>query len=250
MKKFQEDELLYARVDDLLNLSRKRNFPCFLGFLTEREVALTCNYLQNKNVNYRFYGGYDKAERLVLAVAADNKDIEDYFFPITPITVNYNWQTELSHRDFLGAIMGTGLKREVIGDILTEKNRAVIFVKDEIKEYLLNQVNKVGAVGVEFSECSITSLPTQKSFNECTYTLSSLRLDNVVSAVAKVSRDGASKYIKTGLVSVNALVNCTVSSQVKNGDKISIRGKGKFIVGELLGTTRKGRYKLAVKQYR
>lgn len=137
---------------------------------------------------------------------------------------------KLSHRDFLGALMGLGIKRESVGDILTADGYAVVFVKNEIKNYVISQIQKIGSVGVSVSLWDGTTLPMHNQFYDVNCTVSSARLDNIVSAVVSLSRDKAATAIKQGLVFINSMVIENVSHIVKEGDKISVRGKGKFVV--------------------
>ncbi|MEE1056910.1 MAG: YlmH/Sll1252 family protein [Acutalibacteraceae bacterium] len=246
-----ENVLLIARINDLITASNKRHFPVFLGFLNEHEISVASQYLRKeKSINYRFFGGYNSSERCILAVAQCNFDIEEYYYPITGLCFRYKTDYKLSHRDFLGSLMGLGIKRESVGDILTGNGVAIVFVKDEIKEYVVSQIQKIGNVGVTIEEWDSIELPVKNEFEEINCTVSSARLDSIVSAVVLLSREKSSALIKQGLVFVNAFATENVSYTVKSGDKISVRGKGKFIVGEFSGVTKKGRLKLTVKKYK
>ncbi|MEE0059481.1 MAG: YlmH/Sll1252 family protein, partial [Acutalibacteraceae bacterium] len=175
--------------------------------------------------------------------------IEDYYYPITGISFKYKPEYKLSHRDFLGSLMGLGLKREAIGDILTGDGYTVIFIKDEIKKYVLSQIQKIGSVGVVTEEWDNYTLPIKNEFENISCTISSARLDNIVSALVGLSREKSATLIKQGLVFVNSVAVDNLSYTIKTGDKISIRGKGKFIVGDFSGLTKKGRLKLTVQKY-
>lgn len=244
-----ENALLIARLEDVIKSSAKKQFPSFIGFLNEQEISVLLQHLKKSPIsNYRFYGGYENSDRCLLGVSFGDY-IEDYYYPITGIAFRYKPEFKLNHRDFLGSLMGLGLKRETIGDILIGDGYAVAFVKDDIKQYILSQVQKVGSVGVTVEEWDNYTLPLKNEFENINCTVSSARLDNIVSALVPISRDKSATLIKQGMVFVNSLVNDNVSYIIKAGDKVSIRGKGKFLIGEFSGMTKKGRLKLIVQKY-
>lgn len=244
-----ENALLIARLEDMIRVSAKKQFPSFIGFLNEQEISVLLQHLKKSQVNnYRFFGGYENSDRCLLGISYGDY-IEDYYYPITGISFKYKPEYKLSHRDFLGSLMGLGLKRETIGDILTGDGYTVVFVKDDIKKYVLSQIQKIGSVGVLVEEWDNYTLPVKNDFENINCTVSSARLDNIVSSLVPLSRDKSATLVKQGMVCVNSVVTDNVSHIVKTGDKISIRGKGKFIIGEFSGITKKGRLKLIVQKY-
>ncbi len=108
------DKLLLSKVQDTIDLSYKRNAPCFLGFLNESEVQLIKDNLYLDD-NCSFYGGYGDAQRLIFA----SGDCEGSEFPLVAVKFSYKKEYKLTHRDFLGALMATGIERSTVGDILT-----------------------------------------------------------------------------------------------------------------------------------
>ena len=150
-------ELLPARINDTEKLCEQTCTPKFLGFLTQAEAALARNILKNARVRTDFFGGYDGAERVMLGCFPDWA--EDFPYPISPLTVFFRKADVLSHRDILGSLMALGIKRETVGDILIEEGRAVVFVCGDVKEYILNQVEKIGRVGVNMTEGCSFPLP-------------------------------------------------------------------------------------------
>lgn len=138
-----------------------------------------------------------------------------------------------------------------MGDILTEPGRAVVFVKEELSAYITAQIQKVGNIGVSVSVLKNTDrLPPIKKPEEKFYTMASVRLDSVVSALTGLSRDKGAKLILAGNVFLNHQCRQNVSMHLKQGDTLSIRGYGKYIIGDYTGLTKKGRVKLVIKQYR
>lgn len=245
------DSLLNARLDDIIGRLSIRHFPMFLGFLNEYEISLLLQKLKKENnISYKFFGGYDNSERCMLGIIQGNSEIESYYYPITGLSFKYKSEYKLNHRDFLGSLMGLGLKRDTIGDILVGDGETVVFVKNEIKNYVVSQIQRIGNVGVEISEWNGLVLPIGTQFEIINFTVSSARLDCIISSIVPLSRDKSSDIIKQGLVFVNSVVVQNVSYVVKSGDKISVRKKGKFIIEDFSGITKKGKLKVIIKKYK
>ena len=239
-----EDKLLLDKAYDAVTLSQRRGIPRFSGFLNEHESL----YLQRrlpKSADVKFFGGYEGAVRLMLGAGADYDS-----FPITALEFAYKPEYSLRHRDFLGALMALGLRRDTVGDILTGKGRAVIFVCDEIAPYLLSQVDRIGSVGVRLSYAELSDLPQPDDFDELTLTLSSLRLDAFVAGVTHLSREKACRLIKNELVTVDHVTATEVSLNLREGATVTIRKYGKYVLTALPGVSRKGKLKAAVRHYR
>lgn len=246
-----DDGILIAKIRDCKRLCDTRSSPCFVGFLNEHEVTTTVAYLKHMDFyNYKFFGGRENSDRVVFGAFPKGKDMADYMFPISVLSFTYKPQYTLSHRDFLGALMGLGIKRDVVGDILVNDGKSYVFVKDDVKEYIIAQTEKIGSVGVTVCECAFEDIQAVQNFFEHDYTVASMRLDNIVSTVWGQSRDKSAKLIKSGLVAVNSVAITSVSCIIKQGDKVALRGKGKIIISNVGGLTKKGRQKLTIKQYR
>ena len=145
--------------------------------------------------------------------------------------------------------MALGIKRETVGDILTENGRAVVFVTDEIREYIKSQVTKIGRTGVAVTDGYTEPLPKGDSLAEFTDTAASDRIDCVISALCGFSRSGALGALAEGIVTVNSVTVTKPSKSVAEGDIISVRGKGRFLIGSLDGRTKKNRIVLNYKKY-
>ena len=238
-----EDKLLLSKAYDAIELSQRRNHPRFTGFLNEHESLYLKDHLP-KRADILFYGGYPDAVRLMLGAGALEEG-----FPITALELTYRHEDTLRHRDFLGALMALGIRRDTVGDILTEKGRAVIFVTDEIAPFLLSQVDKIGRVGVKIGYADIEDLPVPEDTEERVMSLSSLRLDAFVAAAANLSREKAARLIKNELVTVDHVVEDGVSYVLREGATVTIRKYGKFVLSEIRGTSKKGKLRIAVRHY-
>lgn len=240
-------KLFNSKLDDAVYLCEKRHSPYFFSFLTEEEQAYAEQHLNSVHfTNYSFFGGSDTSERRVLGLFYD----EQTDFPVDAILFTFRKTDKLTHRDFLGSLMSLGIERETVGDILVGDGRAVVFVKSEIKEYIMSQISKVGKVGVTLSDADGSALPQGRGVEEKEYTVSSMRLDNIVSAVSGLSREKAKNLILSGSVSVNHLPCQKISCNTEQGDKLTIRGKGKFEISGVLGKTKKHRIRISIIHYR
>ena len=244
-----EKDLLIPRIRDAVRLCDASSMPKFVGFLTPSQTAEVASYLEKQGRNFEFYGGYDNAERVYFGVYPEWCEDKTSFYPITAVTFSFRKQDILTHRDFLGALMSLGIVRESVGDILIEEGRAVVFLSNEILKCVLNGITKVKNVGVTVAEAVEFPLPEASKMKDLTATVASCRLDCIVAALINCSRGQAAEYIRDGFVSVNSLCILKTVKNVCNKDRITVRGKGKFIIDSVDDRTRKDRIVLKAKKY-
>lgn len=236
------DALLRARLEDAVHLSEAHSCPRFVGFLDERQRVLAQNVLKRLPVSgILFYGGYTEAERTLCGIFPDFIEPGAAFFPLTALAFRYRQEAALNHRDFLGAMLSCGVKREKLGDILCSDGLTVAFVDEDIAPYLCEQLSKVRGEGVEVSAGYQGELPSGRRYTPLQDTVASPRLDAVVKALAGISREEAARLVEAGFVAVNHLPVLSISSAVREGDCLSIRGKGRYLIDELSSLTKKGR---------
>ncbi|MBP3705088.1 MAG: hypothetical protein J6I98_06100 [Clostridia bacterium] len=244
----QDQALFEARISDCVRLGEKR--PAFLGFLELSERAEAERYLQHIHAqNYMFFGGWNDAERVIFGVFPDYLEPDGSYFPLTALTARFRKQDTLTHRDFLGSFMAQGVVRASLGDILIEEGRAVLFVKTELAPHFLSQIEKIGRVGVHITEGFSEPLPAAHSFQPIGGVIASERLDCLVALLAASGREKAAQMISGGYVSVNHRETLSVSAKVEEGDVISIRRYGRFIVDSLGPRTKKGRLSIKCRKY-
>lgn len=246
----EEERYLSAHISDLAKLSQKTGVPRFTRFLSERERLVAAAAARANNANPIFYGGYDGAARTLCGFFEGTYAEElpkEELFPLCAVTFSFRKSDKLSHRDFLGAVLANGLERSVIGDILVDEGCAVAFCLGSSKQLLLD-MTKVGKCGVSASEGILSELPKPK-LETLDKTVSSLRLDCIVSACANTSRDKSAALIKSGLVSADHTPCQNVSALVKEGAVISIRGFGRFQVSKIVGETKKGRIRVEIDKF-
>lgn len=242
--------LLRSRVEDTVRLADKRQFAAFLGFLDEREQAEVERILRKLSIdNYRLYGGFDDSERCLLGVFADFVDCDTAVFPLRSVAFHYRTGERLTHRDVLGALMSVGIKRDAVGDILCADGIAVVFLREEIFDYVCEQVDKIGGEAVSIEQDYDGDLPAAHTFTEILDTIASPRLDAVVSALARCSREQSARLIRTDAVSVDRLPESSVSREISAGSTVTVRGRGKFIIDEIGPETKKGRLRFVARKY-
>ena len=243
-----DQKLFDARIRNTAEICIRTEKPKFIGFLSETEAAKAQELLQGADCKISFFGGYEGAERVILACLPSWCEQTD--FPLRAVTFAFPSAYTLTHRDVLGTLMSLGLKRETVGDILIEPGRAVVFATAEICPYMEEQVEKIGGVGVKATPGFCDPLPEGDAPIDCTATTSSGRLDCVVAALCGFSRNRASEAITAGMVAVNSLVCEKTTRNIASGDKITVRGKGKYRIDSMDGRTKKDRMILHYKKFK
>ena len=245
-----EEKRTALHIEDLLELSEKHNKPYYSDFLNELQVSAALNVLAKRHKSdYVLWGGYENADRVMLCMYPPYQQPQNEDFPIKCLSVKYRKNDVLTHRDFLGALMSLGLKRDVIGDIVVGEGISSFFVKSELANHITAQIEKIGRVGVVFTDIETVDFDEfsqETEDRECT--VSSLRLDSVVAAMTRLSREKVKAMITGGLTVKNHKIVYAPDSKVQSSDKISIRGYGKFIVEFDGSVSKKGKYKILIKK--
>lgn len=256
--KKEEDKLLIAKMLDQIVLCNKRNKIQNTDFLDERQQILLEKVLHRLEIeNYVIYGGFEKAERKVVLFYPEkwNEEIVEKNYnkvmQVIEILLPNDLKGKYTHRDYLGGLMKLGLKREKIGDIVVWEEGANIIVLNEVVPFL--EQHLMILTRFQKAEISIKELskihPVNIQKEEIEITVSSMRLDNIVSELCKTSRTKAEEIIRAERVFLNYEVADKDSKLVKIGDKLTIRGKGKFELKEQIGNTKKGRFILKIEKY-
>ena len=240
------EESIITRTDDLQNRSYNKNIITFTNFLTpsEQSLVLSRNY---KNIELNGGGTFTERKRaFFLPDYVDDFKVEDY---IVALKVVYSFK-ELSHRDFLGSLMGLNIKRQCIGDIYVSEKEAYIYVVKEMADFIKHNLTKVGSVGVKalevnLGEVEIPELKTEK----IKFTVNSIRLDSVVAHSFKISRDDAVRMIKEGVVMLDYIECLVPSKELKEGATLSLRGHGKVRLLKIGDKSQKGSTFVEVEKY-
>ncbi len=248
----EEDRLFLAK---LLDKAEKADggYLTYTHFLDPHQRSIAKRVLREIGKTAIFEGGYAEAERVVGLFLPDylaGAEILDDFrsnpeYPLSLIQVIYKknaYAKELTHRDYLGALMNLGVKRETLGDILVHDGFAQVIALSDVASYLENNLTQVGRVSVEVRKSDVSQLllPNVKA-EEKTATVASLRLDAIVAEGFNLSRAKASEYIEAGKVYLQ-FEECTNGSKdVEEGSTISLRGMGRIILDKVGGNSKKNR---------
>lgn len=248
-----ELRILLARVLDKLELAQQRNVPARTDFLSPAQRAAVEDLLNAcGHPRCLFRGGYEGAERTVCAFLPDWQEEEDWDEeePLAALQCTFPKGADLSHRDMLGSLMGLGITREKIGDILMGEGQAQIITLRDTLPILLSQLSKAGRYPLKCSEVALSALtvkpPEVKTIRD---TVATLRLDAVAASGFSVGRSKAASLIQSGKLQLNHRECLKPDKLVEEGDVLSCRGLGKCVVKEVLGESRKGRIMLLLERY-
>jgi len=194
-------------------------------------------------------GGYDNAERKVIFIYPYYMEYEDIECPLEIVQVEGNFKfKEISHKDYLGAILNLGIVREKIGDIIIHENFCQVVVTSGICDFLTINLNKVSRNKVIVKKISRDDIiPNSPNYKDISFTVSSQRLDCIISGLYNISRQDSLKYINGERVHVNYEKITSPSKEVEDNSLISVRGKGRSIIINVGEITKKGRIKVQAK---
>ena len=256
--KEKDDKILIAQIDDKITMCENKNKIEYTYFLDLAQIELVQNYIEKLKIeNYISYGGFDQAERKMFVIYPErfNSTVVEKnlstIVKIVRIQLPEDLKGKYTHRDYLGAVIKLGVKREKVGDIIVENNGADIIIDKEITKFLEQNLSEL----TRFSKSTITVEDIQNLRNvevkkeEIEIIVASLRLDNVASELARCSRSKIIEIMNTERVFVNFQVETKKTKQIKEGDMITIRGKGRFFIKEIIGQTRSGRTILKVEKF-
>lgn len=195
-------------------------------------------------------GGYSGAERVrVVFIEPDFPGKID--FSITALSVTWDGRHhQLGHRDILGALMSLGVKRELFGDIILVGDSCQIIADTTIANYIMQNLLKIASASVQVQVIELSAVqPREEKMKEIRSTVASLRLDTVAAVGFGTSRTKMTSEIEADKVKVNWQQAKSASQAVKTGDIISMRGRGRVEVCEIIGQTRKGRISLVLRRF-
>ncbi|MBQ7059403.1 MAG: hypothetical protein IJM83_08930 [Firmicutes bacterium] len=253
-----DDKWLIAHLTDLCDQAEKGAYLTVSDFLDEREQSLLSRSFREGrlSVSLWMYGGAPECERKVACFYPDflseNREellmVQLRLIRVTALDQRF-LPKELTHRDYLGALMGLGVKREKIGDIRIGEESAYVIVKEEIASFICEELTSVGKALVDTKVVAWTTLPAAESGTLSVISVSSFRLDQLVSRGFNLGRTDASKWIAAGLVFRNGEAIMQPDKTVMIGDKITLRRKGKIILKEDKGVSKSGRHQVLIEKY-
>ncbi|MDP4133833.1 MAG: YlmH/Sll1252 family protein [Bacillota bacterium] len=242
----EDEKFLLAKAYDLLYSSEKTGDAMYLGF----ETPVFCKKLEKlsckeKDISVVSFGGYSEAERKVAGFipVCDTPD-----FPISVVEVTGRSDT-LTHRDYLGSILGLGITRENVGDICIEDGRSYVFCLSSMADFIAMNLTAVKKESVSCKVLPCQNINITSNFEFFKGTVPSERADAVLSVMFKISRSDALEAIKASRVHVNYEELKDPSKKLKEKDVVSLRGFGKAVLEEFGGFSRKDRLFITVKKF-
>ena len=246
-----EDRILFARLYDKLTTAEQRAMPGITCFLSPREQELLRQLLPE--LELVFFGGHREAERAMACYLPEYLD-ETWLAgpegPLAAVRASFYEKDALTHRDFLGSLMGAGIKRETVGDIYVSRGSCDFLVTREILPYVLDNLTSAGRTRLSLAEIPLEAVAGPNyTVKELRDTVASLRLDALVGAGFGMARGKAAELIAAGKVSVDGLPCLKGDKIVQEGSKISARGLGKLVLRAVNGRTRKDRISITLEKY-
>lgn len=247
IKNFDEENVKDAiKIYEKYKLAYEKGITTFVnGFYAP---SIWDFFLKNSNNNIKVgvNGFFDEAERRMISF--NNYAEKEYPINVLKIINKSNF-SNLKHKDYLGSVLSLGIERNKIGDIMVRGNSAYLPVVNEIAEYIIDNLSFIGKSPVSISEINdVTKVPSPE-FEEILIAIPSLRLDSVVSKLANISRSKSIELIDSGKVLIDYTKSRDKSKEVLEGSRVTIRGLGKFIIGQVVGETKSGKEKIVVKKY-
>lgn len=252
-EKFTEydDRLLANKILDAVEYCKKNFTYKATSFLDPKQQKLV-EMLLNKEKNIEHYceSGIENSERKLYIIYHEDYDKDNIEKPYH--ILEFSWYNKSnkkpSHRDFLGSIIGAGIKREMLGDIMLQEESAYVVCSKEVSDFILYNVDRIGSLSVKVQLAEQLNI-AEENVNIINATVASLRLDSIIGAGFGLSRTKAAELIKSGRVRVNWEEKDLTSKVIKQSDVISIRGKGRIILEEISGNTRKDRIRITIKKF-
>lgn len=248
-----EERLLLSRVLDKLEHTQRRQEPqctCFLSPKEQRDAQALLNAAGHPR--YVALGGYPEAERRALLFLPDWLE-EEFLEPgdyLTALRCQWFSGDSLTHRDLLGALMGMGVRRDTVGDILVGADSADLLVLPTVAGFLRDSFDSAGRVRLKVAELPLSELRVPEQHRKVLHdTVAALRLDSVLAVGFSISRSKAAQLIAAGRCAVNWEDTSKSDFQLREGDVISCRGLGKCRLTEVGGLSRKGRVNITVERY-
>ncbi len=247
----EEERLLLRRILDKLEAAERKNIPAATQFLNEHEKTLARQMLGQSFPHARYVsdGGYAGAERELIVFLPDWME-EAEEGQVCAVRAAFSESEDLNHRDFLGALMGLGIKRETVGDILISPASADIILLPEILPYVLQNLTSAGRAKLSLREIGLSELSVPEPEVELRRdTVASPRLDSLVAAGFNLSRDKAAALVRSGRVNLGFMPCEKPDREVEAGEVISVRGMGRIQIESFGGTTKKGRLSVLIKKF-
>ncbi len=247
----EDERKVFSKALDKGELALKINVPQFSDFMDPYKAYKLNELCADSLYNVVLYGGYSDAERLKIGFFPEYYEGDHTLFPISYVEIKYNgkYSKTLTHREFLGSVLGLGITRDKVGDIYIQDEKAVVMVDSDIADYIVSNLERVSHTKVN-AKIIEDFAPVPSEIKVKKITVASLRIDAVLSGALNISRGKVADLIKGEKSFVNWKQVTSVSDNIKDGDVVTLRGFGRIKVAEILGKTKKDRFLLSVEVYK
>lgn len=246
------DIIFIRHIMDLSSKAEREYVFTYTPFLNADEQS-EIEFNKNSLAVYSFWGGVEGTERNICRFGNPDELFYEEDFPLSLLKIspsNPKFSDELTHRDYLGAVMSLGIERENIGDIIIRNKDAYIFVLNKMSEYICSNLTNVKHTTVITSCCENLPDGGLIKTEEKRIISTSMRCDCIISSVYNLSRNSANQLFDAKKVYINSRQTENKSYTIKCGDVISVRGFGKFRIKEITGETKKGREIISAEIFR
>ncbi|MCI6302628.1 MAG: YlmH/Sll1252 family protein [Blautia sp.] len=248
----EKNEFFLKRIRELANLSYQRDIVTFSDFLNLNEQNMVSSLKQQfPQVVMETFGGYVNAERQMVAFHPDALAFT-WEYPIDCLKIEpkaIKFSENLSYRDYMGALLNLGVDRSVIGDIIVQEKAAWFFCQSKMTEFFLENLCRVRHTNILITKVNDPEEFPHPNLESINGTCASVRLDSLIALAFKASRSSMVSYIESGQVFVNGKLITSNGYEPKEGDIVSVRGKGRFIFDGVSHQTKKGRYGVRILLY-
>lgn len=246
---FRQEEIETVKLlEQLVAQVESQYAPMLTHFLDPRKQFILTTLVNRTELHVCFFGGSGDRERMRALIYPDYYVLQDEDFEVSAFQIKYAEKfVKLTHRNVLGALMQLGFKRDYLGDIIIGDTIQIV-IATHLNEYIKQHLTKLKGSSVKLIQIDPNALTnpveTYQSFDA---TVSSLRLDNIISEMMRKSRAVAQKHIETGNIKVNHVIIDKVSFVLEPGDTISIKGYGRAQLIEIGDLTKKQKYRITYK---
>ena len=248
----KEEELFKKRLQELSNISYRRDIITFTDFMNLNELNIFHSTKKEfASIKWELFGGYKHAERQ-MAVFLPDAFYDIWKYPISCVKIapgNIKFAGPLNHRDYLGAILNIGIERHKIGDIILQDKQAFVFCHESLCDFISLELTKVKHTTVKCTKVVHEFLDVQPNLKSVQGTVASIRLDTVMALVSNSSRSSLVGLIEGGKVFVNGKLITSNGYNLSEEDIVSVRGQGRFKYKGILKETKKNKFLIEVDKY-
>lgn len=250
IKNFSKDKVLGSVIFDKIKIAKKSGKVIYSNEFYSPDVwKLVSDNSNEFELNIYSFGVFEEAERRMLCFSNDT--LSEFCYPLRIVKIsNKSKFHELKHKDYLGAVMSLGFKREKLGDFVVSDNCCFLPASTDICSFICDNLNKIGncPCNVEIMDSS-EDIEVNQSFKKLNIISASLRLDCVICKMCNISRSKGENLIEEGKVLIDYFPEESKDKLVDAQSVITIRGYGKFKIVQINGVTKKGKYSVEIEKY-